>query len=72
MGAQTFANFGLVALDLAEIRIGDDVQMGPNVQLLTPVHPVEPLPRRNKLESGKPIGVGDNVWLGGGASVCPS
>ena len=71
IGARTFANFGLVALDVAEITIGDDVQIGPNVQLLTPVHPVEPEPRRNKLEAGKPITIGDNVWLGGGAIVCP-
>ncbi|MET1075970.1 MAG: maltose acetyltransferase domain-containing protein, partial [Umezawaea sp.] len=46
VGARTFANFGLVALDVAPITIGDDVQMGPNVQLLTPTHPVEPEPRR--------------------------
>jgi maltose O-acetyltransferase len=71
VGARTFANFGLVALDVAEIRIGDDVQIGPNVQLLTPVHPVDPDPRRVKLEAGKPITIGNNVWLGGGAIVCP-
>ena len=71
VGARTFVNFGLVALDVAEITIGDDVQIGPNVQLLTPVHPVEPEPRRNKLEAAKPISIGDNVWLGGGVIVCP-
>jgi maltose O-acetyltransferase len=71
IGSRTFANFGLVALDVAEITIGDDVQIGPNVQLLTPVHPVEPEPRRNKLEAGKPITIRNNVWLGGGAIVCP-
>jgi maltose O-acetyltransferase len=71
VGARTFANFGLVALDVAEITIGDDVQIGPNVQLLTPVHPVEPEPRRNRLEAARPITIGDNVWLGGGAIVCP-
>jgi maltose O-acetyltransferase len=71
VGARTFANFGLVALDVARIMIGDDVQIGPNVQLLTPVHPVEPGPRLNKLEAARPITIGDNVWLGGGAIVCP-
>jgi maltose O-acetyltransferase len=71
VGARTFANFGLVALDVAEIRIGDDVQIGPNVQLLTPIHPVEPEARRNKLEAAKAISIGNNVWLGGGAIVCP-
>jgi len=71
VGARTFVNFGLVALDVAEITIGDDVQIGPNVQLLTPVHPIEPEPRRNKLGSAKPIRIGSNVRLGGGAIVCP-
>jgi maltose O-acetyltransferase len=71
IGSRTFANFGLVALDVAEITIGDDVQIGPNVQLLTPVHPIEPEPRRNRLEAARPITIGDNVWLGGGAIVCP-
>ncbi len=71
IGARTFANFGLVALDVAAIRIGDDVQIGPNVQLLTPTHPVEPTPRRDKWEAAKPITIGNNVWLGGGAIVLP-
>ena len=71
IGARTFANFGLVALDVAEIRIGQDVQIGPNVQLLTPTHPVEAEPRRAKWESAAPITIGDNVWLGGGVIVCP-
>ncbi len=69
VGDRVFANFGLVALDVATITIGDDVQMGPNVQLLTPTHPVEPGPRRDKWEGSKPIVIGDNVWLGGGAIV---
>ena len=71
IGARCFANFGLVALDVAAITIGDDVQIGPNVQLLTPTHPVEPEARRAKWESARPITIGDNVWLGGGAIVLP-
>jgi maltose O-acetyltransferase len=71
VGARSFANFGLVALDVAAIAIGDDVQIGPNVQLLTPTHPVEPRPRRDKWEAAEPIVIGDNVWLGGGVIVCP-
>ncbi len=51
--------------------IGDDVQIGPNVQLLTLTHPVEPGPRRDKWEAAEPITIGDNVWLGGGAIVLP-
>lgn len=69
IGARTFANFGLVALDVAEITIGDDVQIGTNVQLLTPTHPVDPDLRRAKWEAAKPIAIGDNVWLGSGAIV---
>jgi maltose O-acetyltransferase len=71
IGARTFVNFGLVALDVASIRIGDDVQLGPRVQLLTPTHPLEPEPRRAKWEAAEPIAIGDNVWLGGGVIVCP-
>jgi maltose O-acetyltransferase len=71
IGARTFANFGLVALDPAPIVIGDDVQIGPNVQLLTPTHPVDPDQRRAGWEAAAPITIGDNVWLGGGAIVLP-
>lgn len=71
IGARTFVNYNLVALDVATITIGEDCQLGPNVQLLTPTHPVEPEPRRNKLEAARPITIGDNVWLGGGVIVCP-
>lgn len=71
IGADTFVNFGLQAADVALIRIGRDCQIGPNVQLLTPTHPVEPGPRRDKLEAARPITLGDNVWLGGGVIVLP-
>jgi maltose O-acetyltransferase len=71
VGDRTFVNFGLVALDVAKIVIGDDCQIGPNVQLLTPTHPVDPEPRRDKWESAAPITIGNNVWLGGGAIVLP-
>ncbi|MFE5241019.1 MULTISPECIES: sugar O-acetyltransferase [unclassified Streptomyces] len=71
IGARTFVNYHLTALDVARITIGEDCQIGPNVQLLTPTHPVEPEPRRDKLEAALPITIGDNVWLGGGVIVCP-
>lgn len=69
VGARTFANFGLVALDCAVITIGEDVQIGPNVQLLPPTHPLDPVARRAGWESADPITIGDNVWLGGGVIV---
>ncbi|GGN87539.1 maltose O-acetyltransferase [Actinoplanes lobatus] len=71
IGARTFANYGLIALDVAPITIGEDVQIGTNVQLLTPTHPVDPQPRRDKWEAAEPIVIGDNVWLGSGAIVLP-
>ncbi len=71
IGARTFINMGLTALDVADIVIGEDCQFGPHVQLLTPTHPVDPQPRRDKLEAAKPITIGNNVWLGGGVVVCP-
>lgn len=71
IGARTFINFGVIFLDVARITIGEDVQVGPNVQFLTATHPIEAAPRRAKLEAAKPIIIGDNVWLGGGVIVLP-
>lgn len=71
VGARTFANWGLVCVDVARVTIGDDVQIGPDVQLLTATHPLEPGPRRDKWEAAEPITIGDNVWLGGRVVVCP-
>ena len=71
IGSGTFANYGLVALDVASISIGKDVQMGPNVQLLTPTHPIDPAQRRARYEAAQPIVIHDNVWLGGGVIVLP-
>ncbi|MED6046569.1 sugar O-acetyltransferase [Rothia kristinae] len=69
VGSRVFANFGLTALDVTEIRIGDDVQIGPHVQLLCPTHPLNPVDRKRQWEGGLPITIEDNVWLGGGAIV---
>lgn len=71
IGPRTFINWGLMAADVAPIRIGEDCQIGPGVQLLTPTHPVEPGPRRDKVEGSAPIALEDNVWLGGGVIVTP-
>ncbi|MGO4784752.1 sugar O-acetyltransferase [Cryobacterium sp. W22_MBD10_FK3] len=71
IGAGTFINYNLTALDVAMISIGRDCQLGPNVQLLTPTHPLAATPRRDKLEAAQPITLGDNVWLGGGVIVLP-
>lgn len=71
IGPRTFVNYGLTALDVAPITIGADCQIGPNVQLLTPNHPLDAGLRRDRLEAARPIVIGDNVWLGGGVIVCP-
>lgn len=70
-GERSFANFGLVALDVAPIYVGKNVALGPNVQLLTPIHPLEVEIRLAGWESAKPIWIEDNVWIGGGAIVMP-
>jgi maltose O-acetyltransferase len=71
IGAGTFVNYDCVMLDVAPITIGDSCQIATCVQLLTATHPVDPGPRRAGWESGAPIVLGDNVWLGGGVIVCP-
>ncbi|MCE7082277.1 sugar O-acetyltransferase [Streptomyces sp. ST2-7A] len=71
VGRGTFVNFGAVFPDVAPITIGEDAQIGPNVQLLTSTHPLDAERRRAKWEAARPITIGDNVWLGGGVIVCP-
>ena len=71
VGARTFINFGAVVLDAAEVRIGDDVQIGPGVQLITALHPLEPEPRRRGVETAAPVSVGDGAWLAAGVIVLP-
>ena len=71
IGARTFVNYDCVMLDVAPIRIGEACQLATRVQLLTATHPIDPEPRRAGWESAEPITIADNVWLGGGAIVCP-
>lgn len=71
IGAGTFVNYDCVLLDVAPITIGASCQIATRVQLLTATHPVDPVVRRAGWESGAPIELGDNVWLGGGAIVLP-
>lgn len=71
IGAGTFVNYDCVMLDVAPIAIGAACQLAPRVQLLTATHPVDPQPRRAGWESGEPITLRDNVWLGGGVIVGP-
>jgi maltose O-acetyltransferase len=71
MGARVYVNMGCVFLDPAPIVLGDDVQIGPGVQLLTADHPRDAAQRAGGLESALPITIGDRAWLGGGVIVLP-
>ena len=66
-----FINFGCVILDVVEVTIGEATAIGPGVQILTADHPRDPVLRRTGQESGKPIHIGANVWIGGGALILP-
>ncbi|MGC7097851.1 sugar O-acetyltransferase [Amycolatopsis lurida] len=71
IGANSFLNYDAILLDCAPIRIGDDVSIGPRAQLLTALHPMEDHEaRRQRWESAAPITIGNNVWFGGGVTVC--
>ena len=71
IGRGCFVNFGCVFLDVARIDLGDGCQIGPKVQILAADHPREAAQRRAGYESGKPIAIGANVWIGGGAILLP-
>lgn len=71
LGAGVFLNFNCVILDVVKVTIGDRTQIGPGVQILTADHPREPAQRRAGLEFGRPVTIGADVWIGGGAIVLP-
>lgn len=71
LGQRAFINYNCVFLDCAAIEIGDDLQMAPAVQLYTGLHPFDAAIRRSGLESARPIRIGNDVWIGGGAIVLP-
>jgi maltose O-acetyltransferase len=66
-----FLNFNCVILDVVEVEIGDGTQIGPAVQIYTADHPRDPALRREGWEFGKPVRIGRNVWIGGGAILLP-
>ena len=71
LGEGVVINFNGVFLDGGGITIGNHTLIGPNCQLLTPDHPHDYLERRKTIETGLPIRIGDDCWLGGGVIVCP-
>jgi maltose O-acetyltransferase len=68
LGERVFFNFNCTVLDVCRVRIGDYTLFGPSVQIYTPLHPMNAEQRRRE-EYGKPIDIGSDVWVGGGAII---
>jgi len=71
LGRDVFFNFGCVVLDVCPVTVGDNTQIGPGSQLLAADHPRDPAVRDQGLENGRPVTIGCNVWIGGGALILP-
>ncbi|MDE6357872.1 MAG: sugar O-acetyltransferase [Eubacteriales bacterium] len=71
VGENFYANFNCLMLDTAEIRIGKNCMIAPNVSLYTATHPIDPTERMSGTEFGKGITIGDNCWLGGNSVILP-
>lgn len=71
VGKRFYANSYCTIIDVAPVTIGDNVLLGPNVQIITAGHPIHPDSRNSKYEYGIPITIGDNVWIGAGAIILP-
>lgn len=71
VGEGFFANYGCVFLDVAPIEFGDRCLLGPGVHAYTPTHPIDPEERATGRERGRPVTVGDDVWIGGRAVLNP-
>ncbi len=71
VGENFYANYGCVILDVAEVRIGKNCFIAPQVGIYTATHPIDPIERISGLEYAKPITIGDNCWIGGHATINP-
>jgi maltose O-acetyltransferase len=71
LGEKVFFNFNCVVLDVMPVRVGSNVLFGPSVQIYTATHPIDAAERRLWLEAARPITIGSDVWIGGGAIICP-
>jgi maltose O-acetyltransferase len=70
LGERVFFNFNCIVLDVCPVRIGSFTLFGPAVQIYTPMHPFNAKLRREQ-EFGKPVDIGSDVWVGGGAIILP-
>lgn len=71
VGDKVFFNFNCVILDVMRVTIGDNVLIGPSAQIYTAMHPTNWKERASGLEFAKPVAIGSDVWIGGGAIICP-
>lgn len=71
VGKNFFANYNCTMLDVGKIKIGDNVQMAPNVSVYTAGHPIHPATRNTAYEYGIDVKIGNNVWIGGNVVICP-
>ena len=71
LGDNVYLNFGCTILDVARVTLGSNIFLGPNVQIYTATHPLHAGERNQGLESGEPITIQNNVWIGGSAVLCP-
>lgn len=71
VGKRFFANFNLTVLDEAYVTIGDDCFIGPSVSIYTACHSTDPVERNTRYEWAKPVTIGNNVWIGGNATILP-
>ena len=71
VGEKVYFNFNCVVLDVMRVTIGNHVLFGPSVQIYTAMHPLDADERRTGLEFARPITIGSDVWVGGGAIICP-
>lgn len=71
VGENFFANYNLTILDTSPIYIGDNVKLGPNVNIYAAGHPIDPVIRCTGLEFGQKIQIGNNVWIGGNTTINP-
>jgi len=71
VGKNFFANYNCTIIDVAPVTIGDNCQLAPGVAIYTAGHPVHPATRNTGYEYGKPVTIGDNVWVGGNTVILP-
>ncbi|MFD0770581.1 maltose acetyltransferase domain-containing protein [Bacillus sp. CGMCC 1.60114] len=71
VGENFYANFDCVILDVCPVVIGDNCLMAPGVHIYTATHPLNPIERASGVEFGKPVTIGNNVWIGGRAVINP-